>query len=57
VKVNKRITVEGWVQNLFNKSYMARAIETSLQTGTESAYMGALRTYGSAFAARSENRA
>ena len=40
------LNVEGWVQNLFNKTYAAAAFNTPLQTGDQNAYLGAPRTYG-----------
>jgi iron complex outermembrane receptor protein len=46
VKINRRITVEGWVQNLTNKTYASQVFETPLQTGTENAYMAPPRTFG-----------
>ncbi len=42
----KNLLVEGWVQNLFNKSYFSQAFPTSLQTGDLNGYLGAPRTYG-----------
>lgn len=46
IKISHRYTVEGWVQNLTNKTYATQVFETPLQTGTQNAYMGAPRTYG-----------
>lgn len=43
---NSGLNVEGWVQNLFNKTYAAATFNTPLQTGDENAYLGAPRTYG-----------
>jgi len=40
------LTIEGWVQNLFNKTYFTQAFATPLQTGDENGYLGAPRTYG-----------
>lgn len=42
----KNLLVEGWVQNLFNKSYFSQAFPTSLQTGDLNGYLDAPRTYG-----------
>lgn len=38
--------IEGWVQNAFNKDYVALSFNTPIQTGDENAYMGTPRTYG-----------
>jgi len=46
VKIDRRYTIEAWVQNLTNKTYVTQVFETPLQTGTENAYMGAPRTFG-----------
>ncbi len=42
----KNLLVEGWVQNLFNKTYFSQAFPTPLQTGDLNGYLGAPRTYG-----------
>ena len=42
----KNLLVEGWVQNLFNKSYFSQAFPTPLQTGDLNGYLDAPRTYG-----------
>jgi iron complex outermembrane receptor protein len=46
VKIDHRYTIEAWVQNLTNKTYVSQVFETPLQTGTQNAYMGAPRTFG-----------
>ncbi|KUR75062.1 TonB-dependent receptor [Novosphingobium sp. Fuku2-ISO-50] len=46
VKIDRRYTLEGWVQNLTNKTYVTQVFETPLQTGTQNAYMGSPRTFG-----------
>ena len=46
VKIDRRYTIEAWVQNLTNKTYATQVFETPLQTGTQNAYMGAPRTFG-----------
>lgn len=43
---NSNLTVEGWVQNLFDKTYFTQAFETPLQTGDQNGYLGSPRTYG-----------
>ncbi|MCW1384745.1 TonB-dependent receptor [Novosphingobium sp. KCTC 2891] len=40
------LTVEGWVQNLFDQTYFTAAFNTPLQTGDVRGYLGAPRTYG-----------
>ncbi|KAJ8138694.1 hypothetical protein OY671_008093 [Metschnikowia pulcherrima] len=40
-------SVEGWVQNSFNRTYFTQSFPTPLQTGDENGYLGAPRTYGS----------
>ncbi|QCI92840.1 TonB-dependent receptor [Novosphingobium sp. EMRT-2] len=40
------LLVEGWVQNLFNRTYFTQSFPTPLQTGDENGYLGAPRTYG-----------
>ncbi|NML92415.1 TonB-dependent receptor [Novosphingobium olei] len=40
------LTVEGWVQNLFDKTYFTYGFATPLQTGDVNGYLGAPRTYG-----------
>jgi iron complex outermembrane receptor protein len=46
VKFDHRFTIEGWVQNLTNKTYATQVFETPLQTGTQNAYMAPPRTFG-----------
>lgn len=47
VKVpESHLTVEAWVQNLFDKTYFTQAFETPLQTGDQNGYLGSPRTYG-----------
>ncbi|MEH3048181.1 TonB-dependent receptor [Sphingomonas adhaesiva] len=43
---SSKLTVEGWIQNLFDKTYFTQAFATPLQTGDENGYLGAPRTYG-----------
>lgn len=43
---SSNLTVEGWVQNLFDRTYFTQAFATPLQTGDENGYLGASRTYG-----------
>ncbi|NML96265.1 TonB-dependent receptor [Novosphingobium olei] len=40
------LTVEGWVQNLFDETYFTAAFNSTLQTGDIRGYLGAPRTYG-----------
>ncbi|MCH7627636.1 MAG: TonB-dependent receptor [Proteobacteria bacterium] len=40
------LTVEAWVQNLFDKTYFTYGFATPLQTGDINGYLGAPRTYG-----------
>ncbi|MGG2357287.1 hypothetical protein, partial [Salmonella enterica] len=46
LRIDHRYTLEGWVQNLFNKTYTTQVFETPLQTGTQNAYLGSPRTFG-----------
>jgi outer membrane receptor protein involved in Fe transport len=45
-KIWRNLLVEGWVQNLFNRTYFTQSFPTPLQTGDENGYLGAPRTYG-----------
>lgn len=40
------LLIEGWVQNLFDKTWFTQSFPTPLQTGDQNAYPGAPRTYG-----------
>lgn len=40
------VTIEGFVQNLFNKTYPTVAFNTPLQAGDENVYLAPSRTYG-----------
>lgn len=40
------LLIEGWVQNLFDKTWFTQTFPTPLQTGDENGYPGAPRTYG-----------
>ncbi|WP_226016433.1 TonB-dependent receptor [Novosphingobium sp. FKTRR1] len=46
VKLKAGIAVEGYVQNLFDKTYFTYGFNTPLQTGDTNGYLGAPRTYG-----------
>lgn len=39
-------TLEGWIQNAFDKRYVTNHFATTLQSGDNNAYMSAPRTYG-----------
>lgn len=40
------VLIEGWVQNLFDKTWFTQTFPTPLQTGDRNAYPGSPRTYG-----------
>lgn len=40
------LLIEGWVQNLFDKTWFTQSFPTPLQTGDQNGYPGAPRTYG-----------
>ena len=40
------VLIEGWVQNLFDKTWFTQSFPTPLQTGDQNAYPGSPRTYG-----------
>lgn len=40
------LLIEGWVQNLFDKTWFTQSFPTPLQTGDQNAYPGSPRTYG-----------
>lgn len=40
------VLIEGWVQNLFDKTWFSQSFPTPLQTGDRNAYPGSPRTYG-----------
>lgn len=46
LKLHSGIAIEGWVQNLFDKTYFTYGFNTPLQTGDTNGYLGAPRTYG-----------
>lgn len=43
---NSGLTIDGFVQNLFDRTYFVQSFPTPLQTGDENGYLGAPRTYG-----------
>lgn len=43
---DSNVELEGWVQNVFDKTYVQLAYESPLQRGDQNAYLGAPRTYG-----------
>lgn len=49
---DSNLTLEGYVQNFFDKTYFTQAFPTPLQTGDENGYLGAPRTYGVRLKAR-----
>ncbi|MFZ8469380.1 hypothetical protein ACO1MP_14745, partial [Staphylococcus aureus] len=46
LKLKRGIAIEGWVQNLFDRTYFTYGFNTPLQTGATNGYLGAPRTYG-----------
>jgi outer membrane receptor protein involved in Fe transport len=40
------LLIEGWVQNLFNKTWFTQTFPTPLQSGDQNAYPGTPRTFG-----------